>query len=62
MERLTYTVREAAKVLGVGMNTAYELVNRPDFPAIRLSERRIVVPVDGLKVWLDQQAGQAVGR
>ena len=56
MDKLAYTVPELAKALGIGRNVAYELVQRADFPAVRLSERRIVVPVDGLKIWLEQQS------
>ena len=57
MEKLTYSVPELAQVLGVGRNVAYDLVQRADFPAVRLGERRIVIPVDRLRVWLEQQAG-----
>lgn len=54
-EKLTYSVSEMAKVLGIGRNAAYTLVNREDFPAIKLSKRHIVIPRDGLKTWLDKQ-------
>ena len=54
-EKLAYSVSEMAKVLDIGRNTAYELVNRADFPAIKVSERRIIIPIDGLKRWLESQ-------
>jgi len=41
---LTLTVEQAAKVLGIGRSTAYELVHTGDIPSLRLG-RRIVVPV-----------------
>lgn len=41
---LTVTVDEAAKLLGIGRSTAYELVHTGDIPSLRLG-RRIVVPV-----------------
>ena len=41
---LTLTVEQAAKILGIGRSTAYELVHRGDIPSVRLG-RRIVVPV-----------------
>lgn len=41
---LTLTVDQAAKILGIGRSTAYELVRSGDLPSIRL-RRRIVVPV-----------------
>lgn len=54
-ERRTYTVREAAGILGIAVNGAYEAIRRGDIPAIRLGHR-LVVPrkafdrlVDGLR-------------
>ncbi len=41
---LTLTVEQAAKLLGIGRSTAYELVQTGDIPSLRLG-RRIVVPV-----------------
>jgi len=54
-EKLAYSVPELAKALNIGRNTAYELVNRSDFPAIKVSERKIIIPIDGLKRWLESQ-------
>lgn len=54
MEKLTLSVSEMQKALGIGRNTAYELVNREDFPAVRLG-KRIVIPVEGLTAWLKAQ-------
>lgn len=51
VEKLTISVSEMQKALGIGRNTAYELVNRADFPAVRLG-KRIVIPVEGLAAWL----------
>ena len=42
-ERQTYKVEEAAKILGIGRNLAYELVRSGKIPSLRLG-RRIVVP------------------
>ena len=41
---LTLTVEQAAKILGIGRSTAYELVHTGDTPSLRLG-RRIVVPI-----------------
>jgi len=54
-EKLAISVLELAEVLSVGRNVAYELVNRTDFPAVRIGERRIIIPVDRLKEWLTNQ-------
>lgn len=43
-ERLTLTVKEAAAVLGISKNLAYELARRGELPGvIRLGEKRMVV-------------------
>ena len=54
--KLAYSVPEMAAALGVGRNVAYVLVQRADFPAIRIGERRVVVPIEGLNTWLKKQA------
>ena len=58
--KLAYSVSELAEVLGIGRNTAYELVNQRNFPSIRVNERRIIVPIDGLRTWLANQAEDKV--
>ena len=55
MEKLTYSIDETAKVLGVGRRIVYDLARRPDFPALKLGARRIVIPIDGLRSWVEQQ-------
>lgn len=52
-DKLVYSVEEMGKALGIGRNKAYELCARADFPAVHVTEKRIVVPVEGLKRWLD---------
>lgn len=42
-ERQTLTIEEAARVLGVGRNSAYLAAERGDIPTIRLG-RRLLVP------------------
>ena len=42
MERRTYTVTEAATVLGISRTSAYERVRAGELPALRLG-RRIVI-------------------
>lgn len=50
-------VDELAEALGISKPTAYELCSRKDFPAIRVTPRRIIIPVDGLQRWLEEQSG-----
>lgn len=51
MERRTFTVEQAGKVLGIGRGLAYELVRTGEIPSIRLGGR-IVVPIDALEAML----------
>lgn len=54
------TVPEAAKLLRISRNLAYELVARHEIPAIRLG-RVIRVPKQGLEEWLDRQVDGHLG-
>lgn len=56
LHRATYTVQEAAQVLGVGRGLAYEMVRRGAIPSLRLGERRIVVPRQALESLLTAEA------
>jgi excisionase family DNA binding protein len=51
-QRLTMSVEEAGRLLGISRGLAYVLVNRGDIPSIRLG-RRIVVPRKALDRLLD---------
>jgi excisionase family DNA binding protein len=48
-DKLTYSVEEAAKLLGIGRNLCYEKVRTGEIPALKIG-RRILVP----KVALDK--------
>ena len=56
--RLTLTVEEAAKLLGVSRIKGYELAHSEGFPAMRLG-RKLLIPRDRFLAWIDQQAGTA---
>lgn len=56
MEKLTVTVEEAGRIIGVSRPVAYELAKREDFPAVRVG-RRILVSCEGLREWVRKQAG-----
>ena len=57
-ERLTYTVGEAAKAIGVSRNLAYELVRRGDLRIVHVG-RRILVPRDAVRELLGLGQEQA---
>ncbi len=54
-DRLTWTVAEAARLLGISRASAYEAVHRGELP-VRTIGRRMLVPRAALLRLLDQQA------
>ena len=54
-ERLALSVEEAAALLGISRDLAYDLVTRGDLPSVRLG-RRLVVPRRALEDRLDRLA------
>ncbi|KPV42070.1 hypothetical protein AN477_19685 [Alicyclobacillus ferrooxydans] len=54
------TVREAAKVIGLGKNKMYELTRRKGFPCIR-DGWKIIIPRDALFRWLEEEAFRNTG-
>jgi excisionase family DNA binding protein len=57
-ERLTMTVEEAGAALGISRATAYTLVNQGRLPAIRISDRRIIIPVKAISELLASASKQ----
>lgn len=55
MEKMAYSSAEVAEVLGVSRPTVYNLLKRIDFPSFKIGTRTLV-PVDGLREWIAQQA------
>lgn len=50
--RMTYSVREAAIIIGVGAATLYRAIDRDEVRVVRVG-RRVAVP----KAWVDAQVG-----
>ena len=44
--RLTYSMEEAAKILGVGRTTVYDLVRMGRLRTLKIGSRRLVARVD----------------
>jgi excisionase family DNA binding protein len=53
IDRLTYTILEAAKALGVGKGKAYEMARTGQLPVLRFG-KRLVVPRYALEQMLKQ--------
>ena len=52
-EKLTLSVEEAGKLLGVSRQIAYQLSRRSDFPTLHIG-RRVLVPRKQLEAWMDR--------
>ena len=50
-----------AKVLGVGVSSAYELMHEKGFPSVRIG-KRFIVPRDDLKRWMEEQVAKRGSR
>lgn len=62
VQRATYTVEEAAQILGIGRGLAYKLVHSGELPALRLGEKRYVVPRVAVERILNGEGAGAVER
>jgi len=58
VERLVATVEECAAMLSISRATAYMLVNTGRLPAIRISDRRLIVPIKALNELLASASKQ----
>ncbi len=59
MDKLVLSVDELAKTLGVSRPLAYQIAKQDGFPAIRISDKRIVIPKEGLRKWLEDESNKA---
>ena len=55
-----YSVEQVSKMLGISRTKTYELIHRQGFPAVQISERRIIVPKESLEAWLLKQTEAGV--
>jgi excisionase family DNA binding protein len=51
-EKLVYTITQCAKLLGLSRATAYSLAREGRLPVIRISDRRLIVPVKAIEKML----------
>ena len=59
---LAYNAAELAERLRISRPTAYNLMHTENFPALRIGEKRLIVPAEALERWLLEQTanGKAV--
>lgn len=55
IEKVVYTVAEIQKLLGIGKNQAYDLVNSGVFPVKMVGKKRIISKV-GFDNWLNSSS------
>ena len=46
-----------AKLLGISISSAYELMREKDFPSVRIG-KRLIVPKENLQTWLEAHVGK----
>lgn len=56
---LFFNAETVAKVLGVSISSAYELMHEPDFPILKVGSR-LVVPKEKFITWVSAQSGGGV--
>lgn len=57
-DKMTVSVEEMASMLGISRSVAYQLTHEQGFPAIRVSERRLIIPIKSLERWLEERVAQ----
>lgn len=55
VERLVYSVPEAARALGCSRSLLYDLIKADKFPHVHLSEKRIVIPRAAVEAYLAER-------
>lgn len=55
MEKLAYNVCETAKMLGVCKGTVRKLIESGKLRAARPSDKRIIIPLDAIKSYLNDR-------
>jgi excisionase family DNA binding protein len=58
--RLTYSIQEAADLLGIGRSLAYDLAKEGTLPGVRRLGRRYVVSRAALDGWLESPQANRV--
>lgn len=61
MERMVFTVGEAASALGLSRNLVYELVRQGQIPSVRMGAKRILIPRVALERSIEESAMRNAG-
>ena len=52
------TIEDMARILRVSKTTALLLAKRPGFPAIRVKDKKIIVPLEKFKDWINEESNK----
>lgn len=55
-DKVVYTVLELMDIMGIGRNSAYDLVNSKQFPVKHIG-KKMVVPIKPFNEWLEKSGG-----
>jgi excisionase family DNA binding protein len=52
------TTKEVASKLHMGINQTRDLINRKDFPKVKIGQRKWLIPEDTLDEWIHKNLGK----
>lgn len=58
-EKLTLTTKEVSKLLGIGMNKTYELVNSENYPSFLVVGKKLTIKAL-IPKWLENNIGKVL--
>lgn len=50
---LYLTAKDVSEILGISRSLTYKLLKKPDFPAVVIGERKIMIPRDKFLAWVE---------
>lgn len=59
METTMMSVKDVSEVLGIGINQAYALVRKDDFPKIRIN-KQYLIPQAKFSQWIEKNMNQTI--
>ena len=59
---LALNAKQISEILNISLPNVYEIFRRKDFPAIKISPKRIIVEKNQFKKWLDIQSSAFGGK
>ena len=61
MEKLAVSVAEAARLISVSKSTVYAMIEQGRLPVVRITAKRLIVPLKALETWLEIERGSTNG-